>query len=108
MDKVEVTGSERFREAFPAMRGAEIALHLADGRVLRHHQPTRVGSPQYPSTDADLSAKFRTLAGPTFGERTDTVLAGLWAMAGGGAGPAAGLTVINEPVANTAEGDDRS
>jgi len=83
MDKVEAKGSERFREAFPAMRGAEIALHLADGRVLRHHQPTRVGSPQYPSTDADLSAKFRTLAGPTFGERTDTVLAGLWAMAGG-------------------------
>lgn len=80
MDTVEATGSPRFEEAFPAMRGAEIAIHLADGKVLRHHQPTRVGSPHYPCTDADLSTKFRGLADPILGSRTDTVLAGLWAM----------------------------
>ena len=78
--KVSVTASARFAVAFPALRGAEIVIHRADGQTLRHHQPTRVGSPEYPSTDADISSKFMQLARPVHGARTEAVLRDLWAM----------------------------
>ncbi|WIW89428.1 MmgE/PrpD family protein [Sphingobium sp. V4] len=86
--RVTLTRSSRFEAEFPAMRGAAIEIETADGRRLRHDQPTRLGSPEFPVTDEQLSDKFRRLAGATLGDLTDSVLDGLWTTA---QGPRAGL-----------------
>lgn len=54
--------------AFPARRGARVAVALRDGRQLVHLQPDRKGDPELPLTDADLEGKLLELAGPSLGE----------------------------------------
>jgi aconitate decarboxylase len=51
--------------------GARIRVRLRDGRVLEREQSVARGSVQRPATEAELMAKFESLAGPTLGpERT--------------------------------------
>jgi 2-methylcitrate dehydratase PrpD len=53
--------------AFPGRRAARIVIH-ARGRREEHLQPTRVGDPDLPLTDAQLESKYMELAAPVLGE----------------------------------------
>jgi 2-methylcitrate dehydratase PrpD len=68
MAKVSVTLDPELADAYPARRAARMHVTLTDGRQLERYQPTRKGDPDAPLSDADLSAKFRELAGPVIGE----------------------------------------
>lgn len=79
MPRVSVVLDPEAEAAFPARRRATVTIALADGRVLRHYQPTRVGDPDAPLSDVQLSAKFLELAAPVIGARAaEVLLANLW------------------------------
>ena len=67
MAKVSVALDPELVDAYPARRAARVRVTLTDGRRLERYQPTRKGDPDAPLTDAELSAKFRELAGPVIG-----------------------------------------
>ncbi|MDO9498907.1 MmgE/PrpD family protein [Falsiroseomonas sp.] len=67
MPKVTVSLDPALAADYPARRAANLEVRLTDGRVLRHHQPTRKGDPDAPLSDAELAAKFRELAEPVIG-----------------------------------------
>ena len=62
MDKVTFHLDPAVDALFPGQRAAQVAITLADGRVLEHFQPHRVGDPQLPLDDGQLEAKFHELA----------------------------------------------
>jgi 2-methylcitrate dehydratase PrpD len=73
--RVDVTINLARQAAFPSQRSAEVAITLADGRVLTRLQSTRKGDPDDPLSDAELAAKFVELTGPVLGvARTRTLL----------------------------------
>ncbi len=48
--------------AFPRARAARVMLCLKSGETAEHYQPTRIGDPDAPLSDAQLGAKFIELA----------------------------------------------
>ncbi len=79
MQCVEVAVDPQLDAAFPAQRAARVAIETRDGRREEHLQPTRVGDPDAPLTDAQLDAKYLELAVPVLGEaRAKGLLARLW------------------------------
>lgn len=60
--------------AFPGRRAARIRMHLRDGRVLAHLQPTRKGDPEQALTDIELEQKFLELAAPVLGQAAAAAL----------------------------------
>jgi 2-methylcitrate dehydratase PrpD len=67
---------------FPERRAALVEITLADGRVVSHRQPTRIGDPDAPLDDTAFGAKFRELAGPVPGAvAAEGLLARLWDLA---------------------------
>ncbi|MDA0998727.1 MAG: MmgE/PrpD family protein [Proteobacteria bacterium] len=65
--RVFVSKDEACDRAFPKKRSATVRIALKDGRTLERHAPTRKGDPDAPLSDADLSDKFRDLAGAIIG-----------------------------------------
>jgi len=66
--------------AFPAQRAARVAI-LARGRREEHLQPTRIGDPDAPLSDAQLEEKYLELAVPVLGEgRARDKLRQLWSL----------------------------
>lgn len=78
MPRVSVSLAPDLADAYPGKRAARVTITLRNGTVLERYQPTRKGDPDAPLSDADLSAKFRELAGPVIGDRTEALLAALW------------------------------
>lgn len=78
--KVEVILDKDIDAEFPHKRMARITLETNDGRVFVHFQPTRKGDPELPLSDADISAKFRELAGPVMGDVAEDLLAACWSL----------------------------
>jgi 2-methylcitrate dehydratase PrpD len=68
MRHVEVAVDPQLDAAFPAQRAARVALEARDGRREEFLQPTRIGDPDAPLSDAQLDAKFLELAGPVLGD----------------------------------------
>lgn len=81
MPRISVSLAPDLANAYPGKRAARVTITLRDGQVLERYQPTRKGDPDAPLSDADLSAKFRELAGPVIGERTERLLELLWTSA---------------------------
>ncbi len=52
-----------FTAAFPGKQGAEVTVHLRDGRTIRHGLPDVVAA-----TASDIRARFRSSAGSVLGE----------------------------------------
>ncbi|WP_439597108.1 MmgE/PrpD family protein [Falsiroseomonas sp.] len=67
MPKVTVSLDPALAADYPARRAANLEVRLTDGRLLRHHQPTRKGDPDAPLSEAELDAKFQELAQPMVG-----------------------------------------
>ena len=79
MRRVEVAVDPQLDAAFPAQRAARVALESRDGRREEYLQPTRIGDPDAPLSDAQLDAKFHELAGPVLGAaRAKELLGRLW------------------------------
>ncbi|MES2186557.1 MAG: MmgE/PrpD family protein [Pseudomonadota bacterium] len=61
----------------------KVRIELLDGRVLERHVLRALGSLEHPMADADLEAKFRSLAdGVLPPAQADALIAGCWGIAG--------------------------
>ncbi|MFT4115326.1 MmgE/PrpD family protein [Bradyrhizobium sp.] len=59
----ELEADPGFTAAFPGKQGAEVTLHLRDGRTIRHALPDVIAA-----TPSDIRARFRAAAGRVLGE----------------------------------------
>jgi 2-methylcitrate dehydratase PrpD len=81
MRRVDVAVDPQLDAAFPAQRAARVAIETRDGRREEFYQPTRIGDPDAPLSDAQLDAKYLELAAPVLGEAKARELLGrLWRM----------------------------
>jgi 2-methylcitrate dehydratase PrpD len=79
MRRVAVAVDPQLDAAFPAQRAARVAIESRDGRREEFLQPTRIGDPDAPLSDAQLDAKYLELAGPVLGEaKAKELLGRLW------------------------------
>lgn len=79
MAKIDVTIDPELDAAFPKQRAARVAFTLRDGRQEELLQPTRIGDPEAPLSDAQLDAKYLELAVPVLGEgKAKALLQKLW------------------------------
>ena len=80
MEKISVSVDQELDAAFPHQRAARVSI-ASRGRSEEYLQPTRIGDPDAPLTDAQLDAKYLELAGPVLGEeRARKLLATLWTL----------------------------
>ncbi|MGE0719434.1 MAG: MmgE/PrpD family protein [Alphaproteobacteria bacterium] len=80
MPRISVALDPEIDALFPRQRAARIVVTLADGRRIERFQPHRVGDPELPLSDEQLSDKFRELTrGVITGEAAEALLARLWA-----------------------------
>ncbi|MGD9830239.1 MAG: MmgE/PrpD family protein, partial [Hyphomicrobiaceae bacterium] len=69
--------------AFPKRRSALVTIETMDGRRLERRQLTRMGDPDAPLSDEEVSAKFLELAAPVIGEaEAARLLERLWSLDG--------------------------
>ncbi len=66
--KVDVYLDEEIDKGFPHRRSANVTIETYDGRILEHYQPTRIGDPDAPFSDDQISEKYFELAGPVMGD----------------------------------------
>ena len=79
MGRIEVAIDPELDAAFPRQRAARVAFVARDGRQEEFLQPTRIGDPDAPLSDAQLGDKYRELAGPVIGDaRARALLERLW------------------------------
>jgi 2-methylcitrate dehydratase PrpD len=79
MRRVQVAVDPQLDAAFPAQRAARVAIEARDGRREEFLQPTRIGDPDAPLSDAQLDAKYLEFAGPVLGEvKAKELLGRLW------------------------------
>ena len=80
MKKISLSVDKELDAAFPQQRAARVSI-TARGRSAEHLQPTRIGDPDAPLSDAQLDAKYLELAGPVLGDaRARELLATLWTL----------------------------
>ena len=80
MDRMSVAVDQQLDAAFPRQRAARVSI-TARGRSEELLQPTRVGDPDAPLSDAQLDEKFLELAAPVIGQgRAKALLAKLWTL----------------------------
>lgn len=81
MGRISLIADEELSARFPNMRAARVEVKLRDGQVHEHFQPYRVGDPEEPLSDAQISDKFIELSVPVIGEaRAHSLLASLWSV----------------------------
>jgi 2-methylcitrate dehydratase PrpD len=79
--KVEVYLDADIDAEFPHRRAALVAIETTDGAVHERYQPTRIGDPDAPLTDDQLSDKFIELVAPVTGVgAAETLLAACWSL----------------------------
>jgi len=80
--RINVSIDPELDAAFPGKRAARVAIR-ARGRREEHLQPTRIGDPDAPLSDAQLEAKYLELAVPVIGEpKARELLQQLWRLDG--------------------------
>ncbi len=78
MEKISVSVDKELDAVFPHQRAARVSI-TAGGRSEEHLQPTRIGDPDAPLSDAQLEAKYLELAVPVIGEgKAKALLQKLW------------------------------
>ncbi|MCA6119295.1 MmgE/PrpD family protein [Bradyrhizobium sp. WSM 1738] len=63
VDVTDLQNDDGFSAAFPARQGAEVTVHLRDGKTIRHSLPDVV-----PATPEQIRSRFRIAAGRVIGE----------------------------------------
>lgn len=78
MKRISLSVDPQLDAAFPRQRAARVAIR-ARGRREEHLQPTRIGDPDAPLSDAQLESKYLELAVPVLGEdKAQDLLRRLW------------------------------
>ena len=78
MKRISVAIDPELDATFPKQRAARVSI-VARGQRGEHLQPTRIGDPEAPLSDAQLEAKYLELAVPVLGEQQARALLGrLW------------------------------
>jgi 2-methylcitrate dehydratase PrpD len=78
MRKISVSVDQELDATFPRQRAARVSISAA-GRSEELLQPTRIGDPDAPLSDAQLEEKYLELAVPVLGEaRARKLLGSLW------------------------------
>ncbi len=78
MKKISVSLDPELDATFPRQRAARVSI-TARGRSAQHLQPTRIGDPDAPLSDAQLEEKYLELAVPVVGAtRARKLLGSLW------------------------------
>jgi 2-methylcitrate dehydratase PrpD len=78
MDRTSVSVDRELDAAFPQQRAARVSI-IARGRSAEHMQPTRIGDPDAPLSDAQLNEKYLELAVPVIGDgKAKALLDRLW------------------------------
>jgi len=81
MTRIDVSIDPELEAAFPRQRAARVAIRTRDGREEEFLQPTRIGDPEMPLTDAQLDAKYLELVEPVLGAgKARALLARLWSL----------------------------
>ena len=81
MARIEVAIDPELDAAFPRQRAARVSFDAHDGRREELLQPTRIGDPDAPLSDAQLDAKYLELAAPVIGEgKAKALLQKLWSL----------------------------
>jgi 2-methylcitrate dehydratase PrpD len=79
LGRISVAVDQELDAAFPRQRAARVAFVARDGRKQEFLQPTRVGDPDAPLSDALLEEKFLELAVPVIGDgKAKALLQRLW------------------------------
>ena len=79
MKKISVSVDKELDAAFPHQRAARVAFVARDGRQEEFLQPTRIGDPDAPLSDAQLNEKYLELGVPVLGQdRAEKLLERLW------------------------------
>lgn len=79
MARIDVAIDPELDAAFPKQRAARVAFRTRDGREEEFLQPTRIGDPEAPLSDAQLDDKYLELAVPVIGEsKAKALLRKLW------------------------------
>jgi len=79
MGRIDVVIDAELDAAFPKQRAARVAFRTRDGREEEFLQPTRIGDPEAPLSDAQLDEKYLELAVPVIGEsKAKALLQKLW------------------------------
>lgn len=81
MPRIHVKSDPDLTSNFPNMRAARVKIHLKTGVVLEHMQPFRIGDPESPLSDEQISEKFLELASPVITEnQAKQLLNQLWSI----------------------------
>lgn len=81
MPHIQLEADSELTSKFPNMRAARVRVHLKSGQVLEHFQPYRIGDPEAPLTDEQISEKFLELASPVISDRAaKQLLDRLWSI----------------------------
>ena len=84
LGKISVAVDRELDAAFPQQRAARVAFVARDGRREEFLQPTRIGDPDAPLSDAQLEEKYLELAVPVIGEgKAKGLLDRLWKLESG-------------------------
>jgi 2-methylcitrate dehydratase PrpD len=79
LGKISVSVDKELDAAFPHQRAARVAFVARDGRREEFLQPTRIGDPDAPLSDAQLEGKYLELVVPVIGEgKAKALLEKLW------------------------------
>lgn len=79
MARVNVEEDPELSSRFPGVRAARVGVRLKDGREYLHFQPYRVGDPESPLSDEQISDKFLELGSPVIGSgNARELLSRLW------------------------------
>lgn len=62
MPRIHLKADPELTSKFPNIRAARVKVHLKTGVVLEHLQPYRIGDPESPLSDQQISDKFLELA----------------------------------------------
>jgi 2-methylcitrate dehydratase PrpD len=77
--QTELYLDESIDAEFPARRAARVEIETRSGERFEHYQPTRLGDPDAPLNDAQLSSKFLGTVTPACGEdHANTLLDACW------------------------------
>ncbi|MEJ8838161.1 MmgE/PrpD family protein [Ramlibacter sp. AN1133] len=73
MQRIEVGVDPKLDAGYPQRRGAWVEVTLRSGKELRGTVPNARGEPECPLTEQEVREKFRTLAAPRIGARTNAL-----------------------------------
>lgn len=81
MKRIELSADPELTSKFPTMRAAHVSVQLKNGQTLEHFQPFRIGDPESPLSDEQITDKFLELASPVITDAgAKQLLAQLWSI----------------------------